>query len=307
MDGESVKDFAAIARENKIGILPVEAPDIHSGPIPLALLRDEDGGFKIEGIKHLLEPWREFPERRIGTSRLLTLQSLIDLVNRHKDEGSAVFGDFADATRPKISVVLDYHEASGGRPRHGTHRAEYAFPVSDEWRTWMAKNTAGDKVVSFDQAKFAAFLEDRIADLSSPYDQERTDYEPLFGVKFAGAHELLTLSRGLELNVTSKVKEFRNLQSGETQITFDEVHEDGKGKPIKVPGLFVVQIPLFVGGEKVRIITRLRYRKADGGVVWFFQMYRPDIIMRERVTADLAMVGEETGLPTFEGLPESDR
>ncbi len=303
MDNEGVKDIAELARDGVANTIEITDSTVRSEPIQIALRRDGSGGYHFESIKPLLEEWRENPERRSGTARLLTLQSLIDLVKRHKDDGSAVFGDFKDPRAPKITAVLDYHEL-GGQARHGKHRAEYAFPLSDEWQTWMAKNTAGDKLVAFDQLKFANFLEDRIADLSSPLDQEKTDFESLLGCKFAGPNELLTLARGLELNTSSKVKDFRNLQSGEVQISYEEVHEDGKGKPIKVPGLFVVEIPLFVGGERVRIITRLRYRKSEGGIVWFFQMYRPDIIMRERVTADLREVGAETGLPTFEGAPE---
>lgn len=302
MDNEGVREIAELARERELGVFDIVEPSVREQGIPLALVRGEDGAINVVGIKPLLDPWREFPERRNGTAKLLTLDSLIALVNRHKDEHSVVFGDFSGS--PKLIAVIDYH-SKAGQARHGKHRAEYAFPLSDEWKGWMAKNTAGDRVIKFDQHEFAMFLEDRVADLSSPLDQERTDYEPLFGTKFAAPSELLALSRGLELNVSSKVKDVRNLQSGEVQLVYDEVHEDGKGKPLKVPGLFVVQIPLFVDGEKVRIIARLRYRKAEGSIVWFFQLYRPDLIIRERLVADLARVGEETDLPTFEGLPEA--
>jgi len=302
MDNEGVKEIADIARERELGCFGLVEPSVREKPIPLALVRDQNGGINVTGIKSLLDPWREFPERRAGTAKLLTLDSFVAFVNRHKDDGSVVFGDFSGA--PKLIVVLDYH-ALDGAARHGKHRAEYAFPLSDEWKGWMAKNSTGDRPVKFDQHDFAMFLEDRVADLSSPLDQERTDYEPLFGTKFAAPSELLTLSRGLELNVSSKIKDVRNLQSGEVQLVFDEVHEDGKGKPLKVPGLFVAQIPLFVDGEKVRIIARLRYRKDGGSVSWFYQLYRPELIIRERLVADLAQVGEATGCPAFEGTPEA--
>lgn len=303
MEQDSVQDIADLARERQLGIINVTDPTIRAEPIPLALVRKENGDIYPADIKKLLDPWREFPERRAGTGRMLTLQSLIDFANRHKGDASAVFGEFLHAAAPKIAVVFDYHELDG-TARHGKHRAEYAFPISDEWKLWNSKNSTGDKAVKFDQADFAMFIEDRVMDLASPDDTERGELEEKFGTKFATPSEMLSLSRGLDLNISSRVKEVRNLQTGEAQVMFDEVHEDGKGKPMKVPGLFVVRIPLFVGGGPVRIVTRLRYRKDGVGLAWFIQMYRPDLVIRERLTADLAEVGDKTGLPTFEGTPE---
>ena len=284
-------------------MIEIDEPTIREASIPVGIVRDGDGATQFVSVKHLLDPWREFPERRTGTAKMLTLDSFIALVQRHKDDGSAVFGDFSNPAAPRLVAVLDYHRLDGAA-RHGGHRVSYAFPLSDEWKLWNSKNSSAEKATLFDQADFAMMIEDRIQDLASPYDQERTDHEAQFGAKFAVPSELMMLSKGLEINMASRIKEVRNLQSGEAQVVFEEVHEDGKGKPIKVPGLFVVAIPLFVGGEKVRIITRLLYRKAGTRLAWFFQMIRPDLVIRERLTADLLKVGADTGLPTFEGTPE---
>lgn len=61
----------------------------------------------------------------------------------------------------------------------------------------------------------------------------------------------------------------------------------------------------FVDGDPVRIPARLRYRIAGGGIMWFYQLYRWEFFLRERVRADLMKASAETTLPMFEGSPES--
>ena len=300
MDNKSVKEIAELARERQIGLVEVREPSIREEAIPLMMERDIKGTLRVVSIKDELDKWRTAPERRAGTARMLTLESLIAFVNRHKDEGTAVFGKIDDFTAPKLIAVIDYHMLDGV-PRYGKHRAEYQFPLSPEWMAWNGANGR-----ALDQGRFAAFVEDHVADLASPLDAERSEYESLFnGARFATPASLSQLSKGLEINVQSRVKEVRNLQSGEAEIAYDEVHQDGKGKPVKVPGLFMVSIPLFIGGERVRVVCRLRYRKEEGSLVWFYQMYRVDLVIRERLVTDLERVGTETGCPTFEGMPEA--
>ena len=60
--------------------------------------------------------------------------------------------------------------------------------------------------------------------------------------------QLIQLSRGLQVNVSSVVKNIVNLASGEASIAFDEQHTDGDGQPLKVPGIFMLSIaPFFMG------------------------------------------------------------
>jgi len=94
------------------------------------------------------------------------------------------------------------------------------------------------------------------------------------------------------------------LQTGAAQIVFEEEHRDANGNVLKVPGLFLLSIAPFFMGEKARIPVRLRYRVAGGKIIWFYQICRPDLAVTTRVREDLAIVAEETALPTFEATPE---
>lgn len=262
----------------------------------LLITPGKDGTTVVQSLKPFIDEFRTAPERRKGTAKALTLQSFVDLANRHKDDDSAIFATL-DAAQPKFTAVIDYntikHEA-----RFDTHRVEYAFPMSPEWQAWRGKDGA---VMS--QLDFAAFIEDRLSELASPLDAEKAQMEGLFGTKFGTPAEIMQLSRGLQINAESVVKEIRRLQSGEAQISYIEVHKDGAGQMLVVPGLFVVSVPLFAGAEPTRMIARLRYRKSDS-IKWFFNFWRVAETVRAALLNDLDKVAKEMELPVFEGAPE---
>lgn len=251
-------------------------------------------------VKDFIDAYKTNPDRKKGTAQVDTRDSFTELVNRHKTDDSAIFAD-TNWKKPSLTAVIDYHEAkSGGAADNLSHRVKYEFPLSDEWQTWIASNAN-----SMSQEEFAYWIEDRIPDLASPTDAERNEWEPHFKTKFAVPSELITLSRGLKVNVDSEVKNSQNLQSGEGEVTFNETHRDADGKPIIIPGLFILAIAPFVMGEKVTIPVRLRYRVRQGKVNWWYEIFRPDTFITERVRDDLATVATATELPVYEGKPES--
>ena len=294
----TVKQAAELAR---IGAATIELVGLPTGmvdDIPVGRLVDKDGRTSFVSVKTLIDEWREHPEFTKGTAVLATLDSFIALVDRHKNDDTAIFGAI-DVSAPSLTAVVDYTTRAHD-PRHGRHRLTYPFPLSPEWKAWQAFNAK-----SMTQIEWAAFIEEHIAELSSPTDGERSEYERLFQTKIALPTELITLSRGMQINVEARVKDMRVLQTGESEIVYEEVHKDGAGQKLVVPGLFVIQVPLFVDGDPVRLLARLRYRRHDGKLTWFYQLYRPDIVLRAKLKDDFDRVAKETGLPVFEGKPEA--
>lgn len=267
---------------------------------------------EIIDLSGAFEGYRAHPKRKSGTAVTLSLGSFIDLTNRHKTADTAIFGK-TDWRKPSLEAVIDYHHLNEagddgdeglvikvGTPDWLRHRIRYDYPLSDDWKVWVEKNGQ-----SFSQTDFAAFIEDRIADLTSPEDAERIWLERDFETKVATPSELIRLSRGLQINVESKVKSIVSLASGAAQIQFEEVHQDADGQPLTVPGLFLLKIAPFASGARIRLPIRLRYRKQGGAIVWFYQMYRPDQFITERLRDDITEVTTKTGLPVYEGTPES--
>ena len=263
----------------------------------MPVLFDHRPGKGVESLHQVLSQNRILPERRKGTSKVTTLQSFIDLVNRHKDEDSAIFAD--TAWPPSLTCVVDYAKADKTARWH-QHRINYAFPATEEITAWISGNGKG-----MEQAAFAQFLEDHAAELADATEEERKTFEPLFKERFAAPNELIGLSRELEVTATHKVKRGERLQSGERTVQFSEEHTNGKGEAVILPGVFMISVPAFLDGAPVRIPARLRYRIQGGSIHWSYGLYRAEHWLRNRVKEDMDQAAKATALPAFEGAPEA--
>lgn len=277
--------------------------------IPVLLKPTGNGAMEIAGLDGIVAQWRGQPVRRKGVANLVDLASFIAHVVRFKDGNSALF---ANPVGPTITGMLDYHEAGDGKPRFGEHRAAYAFPVSREWKAWTAKN--GEKMA---QGDFAAFIEDRIQDVGDPPMDDTggavkpsADDEKLLavarrvGARYGGPQRLLELSRGLAIKADVQASSAVTLQSGEGQVEFVEAHTDKTGARLSVPGLFVIQIPVFDAGPLYRLPVRLRYRLSAGRIVWFYELWHHDRAKDDAFREQCETAAKETDLPLFYGSPE---
>lgn len=319
---ETVRDIVKGGFEPRI--VKVQGHDYDGAkPVELLVLPDGSGGLKAQSVKPLCKEWWGAPERREGTARFDALDSFIAHVKRFCDDDSALFAK-GDADAPSIQCVLDYHRiGADGDPRFGRHRARHDFPLSDEWLAWHAQAKG-----MMDQGDFAAFLEDRIADVIVPDRPlmdtikergaggdfgEKTplemlaDYARLIGGDFATPSRLVEISRGLAVHAGHSVKQATNLQTGEVQVQFVETHSDSDGKPMKVPALFLIAIPVFRHGDLYRIAVRLRYRIREGRIFWAFELYRADKVFDAAFREACELAEKETGRPLFYGEPEESR
>lgn len=263
-----------------------------------------------QGVKavpsEVFDEYRQAPKSRFGTEHLTSIESLIDHANRFKDPDSVLFA-VDDRAKPSITAVLDYNRiGAAGDPRYGIHRSLFQFPLSDEWKAWTKHD--GE---AFTMGEFAAFLEDRIIDVldlipgedSLPEDMQR--FVNTVGGSIASPTKLIELSVGLKVNERSAVKEAINLKSGEAQVQFVAEHVDDAGEPLRVPGLFLIGIPVFNQGPIYRLAARLRYRKTPGGLVFFYQLWRADRTFDHSFREACERVRVETDLPMLFGTPES--
>lgn len=297
-DAKFIADLGAKAAEAQVVDLAITALQDTGLPPSIPVVWDPRTG-QLISVKGHAEAYRLKPREKSGSAKALTLATFISLTNRHKTEHSVVFAD-TTWTKPSFTAVIDYHpNISGGSADNGKHRVRYDFPLSEEWQAWVKQD--GEVM---DQMDFAIFLEDRAIELSSPTDAEKIALERDFSTTVATPSELVQLSRGLKVRVSSTVEAEHTLASGAGEIKWSEQHQGADGTPLKVPGVFLLAVAPFFAGEKMRIPVRLRYRPSGGKVKWFYQIYRPDLHVTERVQSDLNTVATETALPTFEGNPE---
>jgi len=299
---EAIKELAALGvKATDATVVPIVTKGLGEGLPDIVPAIFDRNAQALRSLKALIEEQRLMPARRTGAAAMQTLSGFYRLVSRHKDEHSAIFVDM-NWSAPKFVAVIDYHEQGDGHAaRNLAHRIEYAFPMSEPWKAWVGINGK-----PLGQGMFAEFIEDHIAEISGPTDPERQAYERQFSTRIADPFEVMTLSRGLAVSVDAKVGRAVTLQSGEGEIVFEEVHRDGAGAKLTVPGLFMLSLPVFFRGANVRLPVRLRYRVKDGNLIWIVQLWRPDEFVTAAVERDRDAVAAETGLPVYEGAPEGD-
>lgn len=292
---ELIKRLAERATETQVVDLETEGLGDGLPSVVPVLWNHKDQ--RVIPVKAEIEQWRQRPERAVGTARVDTLASFVDLLNRHKTEHAAIFAR-AQWPKPSLTAVIDYHKLDH-EPAWGRHRILYEFPLTEEFTTWVENNGT-----AMSQLDFAQFLEDHAPELAAPTDDEARKFGEPFKERFGSPAELITLSRGLEVFVGARVKRQERLQSGERVIEFTSENRDAQGNQIDVPGVFMISLPPFVDGAPVRIPARLRYRAGQGDVTWSYQLYRWEFWLREQVKGDMQRAAGLTELPAYEGAPE---
>jgi uncharacterized protein YfdQ (DUF2303 family) len=299
-DGGGVRTIAEVVAK----LHEVEVIGLERGKRDQADVIAVPSGINVVSIKKFLDEYLPAPERRKGTAVLHDLASFGAHVKRFADSDSVIFAN-PDPAAAKLTAVIDYHRAGhDSSPRFGEHRAVYTFPMSDEWKAWNDPAVAR----GMDQKAFAEFVENRIADVISPDkagQAERALAETL-GASYATPVHLMELSRGLAVTVGRKVKNAINLSSGEVEVSFLDEHADAStGKPLKLPGLILLAIPVFRGENPYQVAGRLRYRVTDSGIRWAVDLHRTDVVFRHAFDEAVESVKEATGLPVLLGAPES--
>lgn len=272
-------------------------------------------GRKIESLKKFYDEYRDRPERRTGHAQLQDLASFIAWVNRHKDAAS-VLRCAMNRSDPKLHAIIDYHEEGAGnvagedgKARHGQFQATYTMPLDQRWKDWT-----GISGKPLSQAEFAHFLEDHILDLTPAYNTttgggelvsnlppEVARFLALNNGKCAEPADVVQLSKGLDVYADTKVAERINLQSGETSVTFEEKHR-GAPESVVIPQLFLVALPVFnLSDTLYRVPVRLRYRLAEGKLLWFPTLWQADEVFDKAVRDAARDAATQTELPIFFG------
>lgn len=282
---------------------------LNDQPVEVAVVPQ---GKAIYSLQQLREEALPRPRRRRGTARLQDAASFIAHVARFgTPEAGVIFAD-ADPAKPSFTAVYDYHRAEPQPPVVSLglladwlqHRAVYACPLSPAWIAWS--KIAGKEL---SQADFAQFIEERLGDVILPpsLDEDATikTLIELQGGRLAGPSALVTMSRGLEISVASRVKQAVTLESGEIRVTFEEQHADGSGRPIEVPNFFVIALPVFLGGAPYRMPVRIRYRVKEQRVTWSLHLHRADLVFEHAFAELREQIAAATSLPLFAGAPEA--
>jgi uncharacterized protein YfdQ (DUF2303 family) len=238
------------------------------------------------------------PVRRVGIINVASIDAFLAMVNRHRSDSTVVYCDDGDA--PRLTAVINDHlPNTDGKAGFRDHRVVYAPELSEQWTAWTEHD--GE---ALSMSEFAQHLEDRALDMIDPAAPMPASTKAILdalGVKAAAPSVIRGLARSLTIHESSRVTEARNLQSGEAQLTFESTHTDQDGKPLTVPGAFLVGIPIYKGGPGYLFVARLRYRKSGPSITWSYSLAQTDAAKREVMAEMVRRVGADAGVLVIEG------
>jgi len=227
------------------------------------------------------------PEQEAGTVAVHSLGSLVEYLDRHAINGSAVFA--AGREVRLISAVIDWHgvpsTANDRRPGWARHKAEYKLEFTPEWLAWTG--ISGRAIA---QQAFAEFVEENLPDIVEP-----------------DAATVLEVVRNLSGNRKVKFGSSRNLANGDVALQWIEETDAGAGpnQETKVPSELKLRLPVFRGAEKCttyEVKAFLRYRIKDGTLSFELKLHRPERALDgafEDVVAELMSAIEARALPNL--------
>jgi hypothetical protein len=274
-------------------VLKAERFDIPtaSDKVPVLVFPKDREACGVDRFLKEYERTQPAPYRRRGTYTAASVDSLLAWMTANTPAESPVFGSGIENLggewrKPKLSLIGIGNYSDLLDAEWHDLRCVYSFPVSDAWNVWA---TAHGNFMS--QADFAEFIEARIYDLSAPVARETLSeavtrfIEHTGGDKGTTPTKVVELSRGLKLMSAAKIDAKLNLSSGETTLSYTEEHTGAGGRPINVPQLFYIRIPVFFGQPSVLIGVRLRYRTVGTGVSWCVSLFAPELIVSEQFDA----------------------
>lgn len=214
---------------------------------------------------------------------LQTVDSLVDYVNRFKQDDTVLFADIAASS---ILALIDYHHPADDELPHEAdfveHRARLTLPFSVEWLTWTAID---GKLMS--QLAFARFLEENSADIEAP----------------SGA-DLLEACRDLQANrKVNFTKAVRTSSNNENFEYTDETSARSRNGGIEIPSEFLLRMPIYFGGPTYSIRAFLRWELLDGaGLTLGIQLHNREHIRQAVFKENVADAAGRTERTAFFGL-----
>lgn len=283
------------------------------------------GGRTVEDItESIFNVWRlQKPIVRSGTARLANLASLISWANRFKGETSVLYA-FPDLKKPALTCIADYHgegaaevtnKSGDPNARHCQHRGVYDFPLSEEWKAWMDVSGEGlekDELGEFIEANAKDIMEPTPAVLkgvesenNEPWENRLIQTARQIEGRYGQLTQLLAMSKKFQVFETSDLKISTNRDTGEAEIQFLNEHKGADGKPLNIPNLIIIAIPVFMGGAAYRMPVRFRYRKVGSNVRFILSVYNPEKAFEAAFEEAVNEAVSATELPVFFGWPET--
>jgi len=243
-----------------------------------------------------LDALADTPQRKTGGVQVTNAASFALYVNRHSSRlGSTLWANQATS---QIVAVLDDHQRkddapngdsdvpskpSAGLPGWGEHRATLTLPLTPDWLLWTKQD--GELM---DQQSFAEHIEDGAGAIHDP--------EPA---------AMLELAQTFHANTGVEFKSSNRLQSGETQLRYEETTHAKAGRTgqIAIPDSLELHLQPYENSPTYPLVARFRYRITNGQLKLGYRLVRPDLVQWQAFSDVSVEITEATGLDVLAGIP----
>lgn len=265
---------ALVERMPEPVIMPL--PEAAAEPV-LALVPEN---FKVEDVERMYPT----PRRSKGNTRLNSLTSFIDFAKRHREANSSYVLCQAcfETGQAKFKAVFNPTTLMG-TPGWGDWTASYEMENDVAWKRWMGKNGK-----AMTQVEFAQWIEDNYRDIT-----------PVDGLPSPA--DMLQMAIAFESQKDARFASDIRLQDGSKELTFVDKENAETRKKMALFERFALALPPFINGPTYRLYAKLRYRAKDGQVSFWYELERPDLVVREAVMVAFDNVDAECG-PAYYGV-----
>lgn len=215
------------------------------------------------------------PDHIAQTVSLETAASLSDYLTRFKTSETVMFASIGDNL---IVGAIDYHATSAAALVK--HRAQLKLPYSTEWSLW---DSIDGKLMG--QLDFARFIEENAVDIRAP-----------------DTASLLECVRDMQAVEKADFRAQVRTESDNVDFTFTQTTEAGsRSGQIEVPKRFLLQIPVFFGGEAIPLDARLRWRKTQDGLQLGIMILRKEQVRQEEFQRVVSQISASADVQALYG------
>jgi uncharacterized protein YfdQ (DUF2303 family) len=210
-------------------------------------------GGKVETID--LERFLPAPRRATGVYHPATLASFVEYVKTHAhDNATTIWVDQASAS---VTAILNDNGREGSAWRD--HQAILKLTPTAEWLHWMRSD---GKLLA--QETFAEHIQDGTLEIVEP----------------DGA-TMLEIAQTMEGKTGVQWKSGTRLDNGEVSLMYVEQVEATAGRKgdTAIPQSMELAIAPYLGGEKVHVGARVRFRIREGNLTIGYQLERPQDVL----------------------------
>lgn len=227
-------------------------------------------GGEVVDLEKQLRAFRQTPDRHEGEAVLYDRDSFVAWTKAYMRPETSVYVHpiiSASAVSITFKTVIDgdSQKVAGWRRFTGIFKMAL-HETFVRWTNAFSREMSQDVI--------AELLEERALDIVEakqvPKTSRALQYLEATGLTPALPTEVLNLSKGLELTVSTEVTDAVNLSDGTTRVNFAEKHAGKGGQQLHVPKAFLVALPIFEDDGDTRFVVpvRVRYRLSNGKVMW---------------------------------------